>query len=76
MPRNMPPSKQLKTRVSDEINAALEAYCKEHGIEMSAFVRGLICQGIGKPELAETMPPEGRPRKDRKPPAPPAKKRR
>lgn len=78
MPAAMPPSRYLKTRASEEILAAVEAYCREHGVEKSELLRRAVCDKIGKPELADQMPPEGRPQTkgEKLPPAKPSKKRR
>lgn len=58
----MAPSKTIRTRVTDEIDAALRAYCEQHGISLSDLLREAALEKIDRPDLIETMPPQGRPR--------------
>lgn len=67
-------SKNIHLRVSDEIRAALDRHCQRHNLELSAFIRATLMREIGKPELLDTMPPEGRQPKPK--PTPVNKKKR
>lgn len=58
----MAPSKYLTIRISDDIDAALDAWCKARGMEKSDLIRQAVCQTIGRPELAGAMPKRGRPK--------------
>lgn len=59
----MPPSKPITLRLSHEMQQALDAHCSDAGVSVSEAIRMAICAHIGRPDLAGTMPAEGRPKK-------------
>lgn len=61
----MAPNKRIAIVVSPELREALSEHCAKHKIELSAYIRELICRDMGKPELLDTIPPEGRPKPQR-----------
>lgn len=54
---------RLQVRLSKDIDDAISKHCKRHGLTVSEFVVGAICAAMGKPKLAETVRPVGRPPK-------------
>ncbi len=58
----MPPNKPIRLIVSQELRSAIDEHCAAAGVEMSAYIRTLICEHLGRPELLDTLRPEGRPR--------------
>ncbi len=53
-------SKYLIIRIDDALRAALDAHCADHALEQSALIRRLLAREIGRPDLADAMPPRGR----------------
>ena len=62
MPR-MAPSTRINLRITDEMHAALLAYCEEHGCDLSELLRAAALEQIGRKDLIDTMPSKGQPRK-------------
>jgi len=70
----MPPSRKVNIRVPAAIDQAVEVWCEAHGINLSQYILAAMCEKMGRPELLETVRPEGRPRNDEQP-APPKRRR-
>lgn len=54
---------RLQVRLSKDLDDAIDRHCKRHGLTVSEFVVSAICAAMGKPKLAETVRPVGRPPK-------------
>lgn len=72
----MPPSKPINLRLSQALREALDEYCAQTGREMSAVIREALCEAIGRSDVADSVPPAGRPKNEPEPPPPPKPKRK
>ncbi|SFI05530.1 hypothetical protein SAMN05421753_10559 [Planctomicrobium piriforme] len=54
-------SRTIRTRVTEEMHAALKEYCEQHGTELSAILRDSALRYIGRRDLVGVMPAPGRP---------------
>lgn len=60
MPAEMSASPILNARASDEIVAAVDAYCAEKGITKAQLIQRAVCRELKRPDLLKTIRPEGR----------------